>query len=115
MTLQGDNPRGTYRQGEDLPGETGRRRHRRSHRRQRTCVGCRDRAVRADLLRVVAEGGVLVPDPRKRLPGRGASVHPDSRCLELAIRRRAFSRALRLEALPDSSVLLRYVQGSEET
>ncbi|WP_123662801.1 YlxR family protein [Actinocorallia herbida] len=82
---------------------------------QRTCVGCRSRAARADLLRVVAVGGVIVPDPRKRLPGRGASLHPDSGCLEQAIRRRAFSRALRLEASPDSSVLLRYVQGSEET
>ncbi|MCD0453623.1 YlxR family protein [Actinocorallia sp. API 0066] len=88
---------------------------RRLVKRQRTCVGCRVRAARADLLRVVAVGGVLVPDPRKRLPGRGASLHPELGCLEQAIRRRAFSRALRLEAAPDSSGLLRYLQGSEET
>ncbi|WP_344821807.1 YlxR family protein [Actinocorallia longicatena] len=82
----------------------------------RTCVGCRAREARADLLRVVAVEGVLVPDPRKRLPGRGASVHPDLGCLEQAIKRRAFIKALRLSGMPDSSDLLRYLQeGSERS
>ena len=47
----------------------------------RTCVGCRKRAPVNDLLRVVVRTGVLVPDPRRRLPGRGASVHPTPECL----------------------------------
>ncbi|GAB3202839.1 YlxR family protein [Geodermatophilus arenarius] len=62
----------------------------------RTCVGCRERAPVTDLLRVVHRSGTLVPDPRRRLPGRGASVHPTPECLHAAERRRAFSRALRL-------------------
>jgi len=62
----------------------------------RTCVGCRKRAPVNDLLRVVVRTGVLVPDPRRRLPGRGASVHPTPECLTAAERRRAFARALRL-------------------
>ncbi|MGZ4567308.1 MAG: YlxR family protein [Blastococcus sp.] len=62
----------------------------------RTCVGCRTRAPASDLLRVVARNGVLLPDPRRRLPGRGASVHPTPECLHAAERRRAFARALRL-------------------
>ena len=62
----------------------------------RTCVGCRERAPVTDLLRVVARDGVLVPDPRRRLPGRGASLHPTPECLHAAERRRAFPRALRL-------------------
>ena len=62
----------------------------------RTCVGCRERAAKSELLRVVAEGGVLVPDPAGRRPGRGASVHRDPRCVDLAEKRRAFPRALRL-------------------
>ena len=40
-------------------------------------------------------GAVLVPDLHKRLPGRGAHLHPDLTCLDLAERRRAFPRALR--------------------
>ncbi|MFL6098065.1 MAG: YlxR family protein [Blastococcus sp.] len=62
----------------------------------RTCVGCRKRAPVTDLLRVVVRSGALVPDPRRRLPGRGASVHPSPECLHAAERRRAFVRALRL-------------------
>jgi uncharacterized protein len=62
----------------------------------RTCVGCRERTAKSELLRVVAVDGVLTPDPAGRLPGRGASVHPDPRCVDLAERRRAFPRALRL-------------------
>ena len=71
----------------------------------RTCVGCRQRAAKADLLRVVLDergaGREVVPDPGGRLPGRGAHLHPTPDCLQLALRRRAFTRALRAE--PGSS------------
>ncbi|WP_307237679.1 YlxR family protein [Kineosporia succinea] len=67
----------------------------------RTCVGCRERAERSGLLRVVAAEvdaqWCVVPDPGHKLYGRGASLHPSLSCLELAERRRAFSRALRLQ------------------
>ena len=39
----------------------------------------------------------LTPDPRGRMPGRGAHLHPDPECLALAERRRAFGRALRAD------------------
>ena len=35
------------------------------------------------------------PDPDGRAPGRGAHLHPTTECLDLAVRRRAFTRALR--------------------
>src|SRR5215813_869105 len=63
----------------------------------RTCVGCRARAAKSDLLRVVARGDEIVPDPRARLPGRGAYLHLSQKCFEQAVRRRAFARALRSE------------------
>jgi hypothetical protein len=62
----------------------------------RTCVGCRQQAVKSDLLRVAVAGDLVVPDPGARLPGRGAYLHPSQRCFELAQRRRAFARALRV-------------------
>ena len=67
----------------------------------RTCVGCRRRGDRSDLVRVVVVEGVLVPDPRARIAGRGAWLHPDPACLDLAVRRRALTRALRAEVSPD--------------
>ncbi|MFG1999516.1 YlxR family protein [Spirillospora sp. NPDC048911] len=69
------------------------------------CVGCRVSTAKSDLLRLVAIEGVLVPDPRGRRPGRGAYVHPDLGCLELAERRRVFPRAFRLAGPLDTSVL----------
>ena len=62
----------------------------------RTCVGCRARASRATLLRVVIRNGELVFDEQAVLPGRGAWVHPTPECVEVAQRRRAFARALRV-------------------
>jgi predicted RNA-binding protein YlxR (DUF448 family) len=61
------------------------------------------------LLRVVVAevDGIwcVVPDPRRRQKGRGASLHPTVSCLELAERRRAFGRALRrTEALSLTAV-----------
>jgi predicted RNA-binding protein YlxR (DUF448 family) len=76
----------------------------------RTCVGCRARADRASLLRVVAAGGVLVVDPERRLPGRGASVHLDPACVDLADKRRGFVRALRVEGPLDAGPVRAYVQ-----
>lgn len=62
----------------------------------RTCVGCRARASRSALLRVVVRNGELVIDERAVMPGRGAWVHPTPECVEAARRRRAFARALRV-------------------
>ncbi len=62
----------------------------------RTCVGCRTRTTKVDLLRVVVDGDEFVADPQGRLTGRGAYLHPIRECFELAVRRKALSRALRV-------------------
>ncbi|WP_078508983.1 YlxR family protein [Streptomyces zinciresistens] len=77
---------------------------------ERTCVGCRERAAKTDLLRTVAIGDECVPDPRGTLPGRGAYVHPALVCLDQAVRRRAFTRALRAPGALDTKALRRYVE-----
>ncbi|MFT3871334.1 MAG: YlxR family protein [Nocardioides sp.] len=70
----------------------------------RTCVGCRERAAKSELLRVVAGSDAfgqpaVVPDPAASTPGRGAHLHPTTECYDLAVRRRAFGRALRVGEL----------------
>ncbi|MQA94630.1 MAG: DUF448 domain-containing protein [Streptosporangiales bacterium] len=75
----------------------------------RMCVGCRVSAAKSDLLRLVVVEGVVIPDPHGRLPGRGASVHPDLRCLELAERRRAFLKAFRRTGALDTGALREYL------
>jgi predicted RNA-binding protein YlxR (DUF448 family) len=80
----------------------------------RTCVGCRARAEKSSLLRVVAQtvvaqsadipGGVaaqksvVVADEAAVLPGRGAYIHPSQACFEKAVKRRAFGRALHIDS-----------------
>jgi uncharacterized protein len=81
----------------------------------RTCVGCRVRAAKSTMLRVVAVDGALLPDPRGTSHGRGAHLHPDRECLALAERRRAFPRALKLNGPLDTATLLDYVTQTETT
>jgi len=45
---------------------------------------------------VAQQNGELVFDERAVLPGRGAWLHPSQECLDAALRRRAFARALRV-------------------
>jgi uncharacterized protein len=80
----------------------------------RTCIGCRVRSAKSDLLRIVAVGTTLVPDPRGRLPGRGAHLHPTSDCLVLAERRRAFGRALRLTCALDASGVREWLEAKQD-
>lgn len=61
----------------------------------RTCVGCRERAPRSDLVRLVVSGGDVVIDESHGMPGRGAYLHPTTECLDRARHRRAIGRALR--------------------
>jgi predicted RNA-binding protein YlxR (DUF448 family) len=80
----------------------------------RTCIGCRQRAAVAELLRVVAgpdtqSPPTVLPDPRRRAPGRGAWLHPVSECVALAERRRAFGRALRVSTPMDPGPVREYI------
>ncbi|MGQ4597578.1 DUF448 domain-containing protein [Nocardia sp. R6R-6] len=89
----------------------------------RTCIGCRKRELAVDLLRIVARDRVtgngshvieIIPDPRRRLPGRGAWLHPLYACLSTAERRRAIGRALRVSGHLDISALERYLENRHE-
>ncbi|HEY3715967.1 MAG TPA: YlxR family protein [Jatrophihabitantaceae bacterium] len=94
---------------------------RQAHAPVRTCIGCRTRAAAAELLRVVvasASSGTLtgqpgrvfvVPDPRRRAPGRGAWLHRDPQCVALAQRRRAFARAFRVSGEIDPAPVHEYL------
>lgn len=68
----------------------------------RTCVGCRDEAGRRGLIRLVrGPDGAVLADPTGRAHGRGAYLHADAACFEVARRRHALQRALRAE-VPDA-------------
>src|ERR1700744_3063432 len=79
----------------------------------RTCVGCKARAAKSSLLRLVVGGDGIVPDPQARQPGRGAYLHPGLACFELAQRRRVFSRALRAPGSLDTAPIVLYLSQAD--
>ena len=78
-------------------------------------MGCRTRAPADDLLRVVVDDGALAPDPRRRLPGRGAWLHPVPECLARAEKRQAFPRALRVPGPLDVDRVRSYLRTTPST
>jgi predicted RNA-binding protein YlxR (DUF448 family) len=78
------------------------------------CVGCRGRAGKRELIRVVRRpDGRVVVDPAGREPGRGAYLHPESQCWAQAVKRGALSRALRVGIGPDETArLVRELEGA---
>ena len=59
---------------------------RRRHLPQRTCVGCRQVLTKRELVRVVRSPEGVVVDPTGRQPGRGAYIHNQRSCWELALK-----------------------------
>jgi predicted RNA-binding protein YlxR (DUF448 family) len=67
---------------------------------ERTCLGCRGRRARDELIRLqLRDGRVVVLEGRAA--GRGAYLCPDRACFEAALRRKAFTRAFRSPAHVD--------------
>jgi len=75
----------------------------------RQCIGCRTRRPKAELLRIVARGdNVTICGRKQAAEGRGCYVCPQAGCVELALKKGRFSRALRrnIAALPSKEELL---------
>jgi predicted RNA-binding protein YlxR (DUF448 family) len=51
----------------------------------------------------------VIVDTARSLPGRGAWLHPVRQCAQQAIRRRAFTKALRIARTPETSALVEHV------
>jgi hypothetical protein len=70
------------------------------------------------LLRVVADpdanGTTVVPDSGNSIQGRGAHLHPTTECFELAQRRRALPRALRLTGGADADAVRDWITSLNE-
>ncbi len=64
----------------------------------RRCLACRKARPQAELLRLALQGGQVVVDVKKILPGRGCSLCRDEKCAREAVKGRKFGRALRGKA-----------------
>ena len=67
----------------------------------RWCIGCRVRAPRASMIRLVCDPeGRVVVDRHLKAPGRGAHLCYDAECIRLAVQRKAFGRAFKRSVAP---------------
>lgn len=72
-----------------------------STRGMRSCIGCRQRALRESLIRLVCDPeGTVVVDRHLKAPGRGAHLCYDAECIRLAAQRKAFGRAFKRSLAP---------------
>ena len=64
----------------------------------RMCVGCRERFLKLELIRVVRtpEGEILI-DSKGKISGRGAYLCKNAECLAKAYKSKALQRALEVE------------------
>lgn len=67
----------------------------------RRCVGCQEQKEKKALVRIVRTPEYdIVLDPTGKKSGRGAYICRDAQCLELARKKKAFNRALKVD-IPD--------------
>jgi predicted RNA-binding protein YlxR (DUF448 family) len=83
---------------------------------ERTCVACRVKGGKRELIRVVRRpDGRVHPDPSGKAPGRGAYLHRDPACREAAVRRGGLARALRTDISPEEAGnLLMIIEGASK-
>ena len=67
---------------------------------KRMCVACRQMLEKVSLYKVVLSGEELVIDKEGKMPGRGAYVCKDEKCILLAMKKRGFERAFKRDCSP---------------
>ena len=74
---------------------------------ERSCVACRTKCDKSDLLRIVrSPQGTVALDLTGRAPGRGAYVCQSAACLQTALTTHKLARALRVDLTPDDGAAL---------
>jgi predicted RNA-binding protein YlxR (DUF448 family) len=85
-----------------LPGKP------RKHVPLRSCIACRERRPKRDLIRIVrTPDGTLKLDPKGKRSGRGAYLCRKHQCLEAALQSRRLSQALKCEVTVDEVAVLK--------
>jgi predicted RNA-binding protein YlxR (DUF448 family) len=88
---------------------TARKKGRRRHVPQRTCVGCRQVLPKRSMIRIVRTPEGVRVDPTGKAPGRGAYLHNQRSCWEAGLRG-ALAKALHTElTMADREYLMGHI------
>ncbi len=82
----------------------------------RMCAGCRERASKKDLIRIVrTPDGEIIADAREKASGRGAYLCRKASCLQKARKSRALERMLKTDIQPEIYERLETILNATET
>jgi len=82
----------------------------------RTCLGCRQRRAKRELVRLVRRpDGVVVVDAESVRPGRGAYVCAEAECTERALKTGRLAHAFRAPCRLDDGIESTVLAGSHST
>jgi uncharacterized protein len=88
----------------ESPGES----MKKNHTPYRTCVNCRQRRPKWELVRLVRSStGDLAVDIEQKLPGRGGYLCRKEACLVEAVKKHAFARILHAPVHADIDLLMK--------
>ena len=73
----------------------------------RRCVGCMKSFPKKEVIRIAAEGGRIIIDRTGRANGRGAYLCRSLECFDLAVKKKRFGYALKVNLQPEETLLLR--------
>lgn len=65
------------------------------HAPQRSCIACREKKDKSDLVRLVYNSDIVEIDPKGKKPGRGAYLCLNYECWDIGLRKNRLDRALR--------------------
>ncbi|MBN1690498.1 MAG: YlxR family protein [Dehalococcoidia bacterium] len=73
---------------------------------ERTCIACRRKAGKRELIRLVRSGEAVETDLRGKKPGRGVYLCLSSECWEKGLKDNHIERGLRIKLSADNRLLL---------
>ena len=68
----------------------------------RRCISCRESKPQDELMRFTLKGDEIAADTEGKNEGRGYYLCPDEKCIDSAVKRKAFNRACRMNVDADS-------------
>jgi predicted RNA-binding protein YlxR (DUF448 family) len=69
---------------------------------QRSCIACRDKKDKRDLMRLVYHASIVEIDPNGKKVGRGAYLCPKYECWDTGLRKNRLDHALRINISPEN-------------
>ncbi|MGD0353000.1 MAG: YlxR family protein [Dehalococcoidia bacterium] len=83
--------------------------HRQRHVPERSCVACRGKMAKRELIRLVGNADAVQIDPKGKEAGRGAYLCPMRECWETGLKGNRLEHALRVKlTLENRQVLVEY-------